>query len=58
MRKNAIARADFLLDIFPSLWDNPDDEEMEIPQLTPTICEQLLKETEEFLCWIRQQLEK
>ena len=36
----------------------PDDEEMEIPQLTPTICEQLLKETEKFLCWIKKRLEK
>jgi HEPN domain-containing protein len=26
--------------------------------LTPAICMQLLKETEEFLCWIKQQLEK
>jgi len=26
--------------------------------LTPTVCKQLLKETEDFLCWIKQQLEK
>jgi len=26
--------------------------------LTPAVCEQLLKQTEEFLCWIKQQLEK
>jgi len=26
--------------------------------LTPAVCEQLLKQTEEFLCWIKQRLEK
>ena len=26
--------------------------------LTPAVCEQLLKQAEEFLCWIKQQLEK
>jgi HEPN domain-containing protein len=26
--------------------------------LTPAVCGQLLKQTEEFLCWIKQQLEK
>ena len=36
----------------------PNDEETQIPELTPTESEQLLKETEEFLCWIKQQLEK
>ena len=36
----------------------PDDEETQVPELTLTSSEQLLKETEEFLCWIRQQLEK
>ena len=36
----------------------PDDEETQIHELTPKDNEQLLKETEEFLCWIKQQLEK
>jgi len=36
----------------------PDGDEMQIPELTPTYSEQLLKETEEFLCWIKQLLEK
>jgi len=27
-------------------------------KLTPAVSKQLLKETEEFLCWIKQQLEK
>ena len=36
----------------------PDDEGVEVISLTSTEGEQLLKETEDFLCWIRQQLEK
>ena len=36
----------------------PDEEETQIPELTSTASEQLLKDTEEFLCWIKQQLKK
>jgi len=36
----------------------PDGKKTHVRKLTSTICEQLLKETEEFLCWIKQQLEK
>jgi len=36
----------------------PDEEETQVPELTLTSSEQLLKETEDFLCWIRQQLER
>jgi len=36
----------------------PDEGETQITELTSANSEQLLKETEEFLCWIRQQLEK
>ena len=36
----------------------PDEEETQVPELTATSSEQLLKETEDFLCWIKQQLEK
>jgi len=36
----------------------PDEEETQVPELTSTSSEQLLKETEEFLCWIRQLLGK
>ena len=36
----------------------PDGEETQVPELSLTDSEQLLKETEEFLCWIKQRLEK
>ena len=36
----------------------PDGNETQVSELTPASSEQLLKETEEFLCWIKQQLEK
>ena len=36
----------------------PEYKERIMRTLTPTVCEQLLKQTEEFLCWIKQQLEK
>ena len=36
----------------------PGEEEMPVHELTSTESEQILKETEEFLCWIKQKLEK
>ena len=36
----------------------PDEGETQITELTQKDSEQLLKETEEFLCWIKQLLEK
>ena len=36
----------------------PEYKERIMRTLTSTVCEQLLEQTEEFLCWIKQQLEK
>ena len=36
----------------------PEYKEKIMSTLTPTVCEQLLTQTEDFLCWIKQQLEK
>jgi HEPN domain-containing protein len=36
----------------------PEYKERITRSLTPTVCEQLLKQTEDFLCWIKRQLEK
>jgi len=36
----------------------PEYKERIMRTLTSTVCEQLLAQTEEFLCWIKQQLEK
>ena len=36
----------------------PEYKERIMRTLTPTVCEQLLEQTEGFLCWIKQQLEK
>ena len=36
----------------------PEYKEKINARLTPVFCEQLIEETEEFLCWIKQRLEK
>ena len=36
----------------------PEYKAKQMRTLTPAVSKQLLKETEEFLCWIKQQLEK
>jgi HEPN domain-containing protein len=36
----------------------PEYKERILSALTPAVCKQLLKQTEEFLCWTKQQLEK